>query len=170
MKLNERLSEIQVKLIAPKSQYNKFGKYPYRNCEDILGAVKPLLCGLTIIISDDISVMADRVYVKATASITDGENTISSTSFAREPLSKKGMDESQITGAASSYARKYALNGLLLIDDTKDADSQDNKVQADNAWTVSNAYDKFWSLTEAERNKVWSTLAGNIQSEINREN
>jgi len=114
MKLNERLSEIQVKLIAPKNQYNKFGKYPYRNCEDILQAVKPLLYGLTIIISDDISVMADRVYVKATASITDGENTISSTSFAREPLSKKGMDESQITGAASSYARKYALKGLLL--------------------------------------------------------
>lgn len=170
MKLNERLAEIQLNLVAPKTQENKFGKYMYRNCEDILGAVKPLLNGLTIIISDEISVIADRVYVKATASITDGENTISSTGFAREPLSKKGMDESQITGAASSYARKYALNGLLLIDDTKDADSQDNKVQADNAWTISNAKDKYWGLTEQGRAKVWPKLLPDIQKEINRGN
>jgi hypothetical protein len=111
-------------LKAPKGQYNSFGKYHYRSTEDILEAVKPLLKGLVLTVSDEIvSVTADRVYVKATAKITDGKDTIESTAFAREPLEKKGMDSSQITGATSSYARKYSLNGLFLIDDNKDADS-----------------------------------------------
>jgi len=116
------LSDIQQKLDCPKSQFNSFGKYNYRNCEDILQAVKPLLGEAFITINDDITVAGDRVYVKATAMIVLGKETVSTTAFAREPLTKKGMDESQITGAASSYARKYALNGLLLIDDNKDAD------------------------------------------------
>lgn len=120
-----KLTTIQSTLKAPKSQYNSFGKYHYRNCEDILEAVKPLLSenGLVLIVQDDIVQIGDRFYVKATATITDGENTLSNSAFARESLDKKGMDDAQITGATSSYARKYALNGLLLIDDTKDADS-----------------------------------------------
>lgn len=125
--LNERLAKIQRDLNAPKNQRNNFGNYNYRSCEDILQAVKPLLDGLTLVINDDIQVIGDRVYVKATAVLSDGEHEIKSSAFARESLTKKGMDESQITGATSSYARKYALNGLLLIDDNKDADSRDNR-------------------------------------------
>jgi uncharacterized protein (DUF3820 family) len=122
----ERVSEIQAKLKAPKGQFNAFGKYSYRSCEDILEGLKPLLNGLILTVSDDIVMVGERVYIKATASLTDGNEAINNSAFAREPLSKKGMDESQITGTASSYARKYALNGLFCIDDTKDADSQDN--------------------------------------------
>jgi hypothetical protein len=126
MTILEKLVEIQSELKAPKSQYNNFGKYNYRNCEDILEAVKPLMKerGCVLVISDDIVAVGNRVYVKATATIMHGENTISNTAFAREAETKKGMDESQITGAASSYARKYALNGLFAIDDTNDADSE----------------------------------------------
>ena len=120
----KRVAEIQRNLKAPKSQRNAFGKYNYRNCEDILTAANPLLGGLVLTLSDDIIMVGDRIYVKVTANITDGVDEISNTAFAREALTKKGMDESQITGAASSYARKYALNGLFLIDDTKDADHQ----------------------------------------------
>jgi len=119
----KELAAIQQKLKAPKNQYNNFGKYKYRNQEDILEAVKPILGNLVLTVSDEMVVVGDRIYVKATAAITDGTQTIQNTAYAREPQSKKGMDESQITGAASSYARKYALNGLFLIDDTKDADS-----------------------------------------------
>lgn len=125
--LHRKLSEIQKTLNAPKNQHNKFGGYNYRSCEDILTAVKPLLGDLAIVISDEVVMLGDRFYVKATAVITDGKERIESTSYAREALTKKGMDESQITGSTSSYARKYALNGLLLIDDSKDADSQDNR-------------------------------------------
>jgi hypothetical protein len=129
----KKVAEIQKHLKAHKSQRNTFGNYNYRNQEDILEAVKPLLSEreLVLTISDEIvsvqdSIDSSRVYVKATAILTDGENSISNTAFARESLDKKGMDSSQITGATSSYARKYALNGLFLIDDTKDADSMDN--------------------------------------------
>ena len=116
---------IQTKLNAPKNQRNNFGNYNYRSCEDILEAVKPLLketnCSLNL--TDDIQIVGDRIYVKATATLTEPDGKIHQASaFAREPLSKKGMDDSQVTGAASSYARKYALNGLLCIDDNKDAD------------------------------------------------
>ena len=122
--INEVLLKIQTKLVAPKNQYNAFGKYKYRSCEDILEALKPLLSehGASVRITDDVVLVGDRFYVKATASICVGSNCISVSAFAREGLDKKGMDEAQITGAASSYARKYALNGLFLIDDTKDAD------------------------------------------------
>lgn len=118
-----KLCEVQRNLNAPKSQHNAFGKYNYRNCEDILQAVKPLLGGAVILLSDEIIMVGERVYVKATATFKGEGEAIIVTAFAREPLNRKGMDESQITGAASSYARKYALNGLLLIDDNKDADS-----------------------------------------------
>lgn len=121
-----KLSEIQKGLNAPKGQFNKFGGYSYRSCEDILQAVKPLLNGLAITITDDIKVVGDRVYVMATATLTDGSESVSATAYAREPASAKGKDDSQITGSTSSYARKYALNGLLLIDDNRDADSMDN--------------------------------------------
>lgn len=122
------LQEIQTELKAPKGQYNSFGKYKYRSCEDILEAVKPLLKkhNAELILTDDIEVKGERFYVKATATIQkDGEVLGTTTAFAREPNEKKGMDDSQITGTASSYARKYALNGLLLIDDTKDEDSNE---------------------------------------------
>jgi hypothetical protein len=121
--LQSVLSSIQQKLNAPKNQYNSFGKYNYRNCEDILMALKPLLGKCILIINDEMVAIGDRVYVKATATISLGVESISASAFAREALTKKGMDDSQVTGATSSYARKYALNGLLLIDDNKDADS-----------------------------------------------
>ena len=126
--LQQKLIEIQAELKAPKSQFNKFGGYNYRNCEDILETVKPLCAKHEIVplLSDEIVMVGDRFYVKATAKVTDGKEEIAPTAFARESKDKKGMDESQITGSASSYARKYALNGLFCIDDTKDADFMDN--------------------------------------------
>lgn len=126
--LQQKLIEIQSELKAPKSQFNKFGGYNYRNCEDILEAVKPLCAKHEIVplLSDEIVMIGDRFYIKATAKVTDGKDEIATTAFARESKDKKGMDESQITGSASSYARKYALNGLFCIDDTKDADFMDN--------------------------------------------
>jgi len=129
-KIYRDLSDIQSKLKAPKNQYNNFGKYKYRNCEDILEAVKPLLkeYNISLIITDEILFVGGRYYIKATAKLHKDEEmtTIEVSAIAREPENKKGMDESQITGAASSYARKYALNGLFCIDDTKDPDSRDN--------------------------------------------
>lgn len=120
----KELINIQSELKAPKSQYNSFGKYQYRNAEDILEAVKPLLkknnCHLTI--TDEIILIGDRYYVKATAEITNGTEVVVTSALAREEESKKGMDSAQLTGATSSYARKYALNGLFCIDDTKDSD------------------------------------------------
>lgn len=123
--LHQALSRIQQALKAPKGQMNNFGGYKYRSCEDIVEAVKPLLGDCALIIEDEIVLIGDRYYVKATATLTNGdpETGASGTAYAREPLEKKGMDVAQITGASSSYARKYALNGLFCIDDTKDADS-----------------------------------------------
>ena len=146
----KKLAKIQQELKAPKNQNNDFGKYKYRSCEDILEAVKPLLGELLLTVSDEIVhfpcssekkvleiitwdyngnekkeqqfVGGDKFYVKAPAKITDGTETIEVSAYARESENKKGMDDAQVTGAASSYARKYALNGLFLIDDTKDAD------------------------------------------------
>ena len=126
MGINEKLLSVQAELKCNKSQYNAFGKYYYRNAEDILEAVKPLLAKVkaTITINDEIVNIANRFYVKATAKIIDIESgdVVETNAYAREPENKKGLDESQITGSTSSYARKYALNGLLLIDDTKDSD------------------------------------------------
>lgn len=172
--VHEQLVEIQAKLNAPKSQRNTFGNYNYRSCEDILSAVKPLLGNCVVTLTDELVHFAtcsspspielvdskgatyteviggDRFYVKATATVTDGKESVSVSAYAREAENKKGMDESQITGSASSYARKYALNGLFAIDDVKDADTQDNSaskkartssgnreaVQAQNAKTI----------------------------------
>ena len=125
MSIHTKLQAIQAELKAPKSQYNSFGKYKYRSCEDILEAVKPLLQqqGCVLTISDEVQQVGERYYIVARATITDGQESVSVTAAAREEESKKGMDASQISGTASSYARKYALNGLFCIDDTKDADA-----------------------------------------------
>lgn len=125
--LIQKLLSVQEKLKAPKSQNNNFGKYKYRSCEDILEAVKPLNveAGLLLTISDEIELVDGRHYVKATCRVTDGTDEIVVTASAREAGNKKGMDDAQVTGATSSYARKYALNGLYLIDDTKDADTDE---------------------------------------------
>lgn len=127
MTIYEKLGAIQQALQAPKSQFNEFGKYKYRSCEDVLAAVKPLLAEnkCVLLLRDDLESKEGRVYIKATAQFFDAESTemyIEATAFAREEESKKGMDASQVTGAASSYARKYALNGLFCIDDNKDSD------------------------------------------------
>lgn len=122
------LQEIQTELKAPKGQYNSFGKYKYRSCEDILEAVKPLLAkhDAELILSDEIVNIGSRFYVQARATLMKGGTAIcATTALAREPEEKRGMDESQITGTASSYARKYALNGMFLIDDTKDEDTDE---------------------------------------------
>ena len=128
--LYEKLAIVQRDLKCNKSQYNSFGKYSYRSCEDIFEAAKPLCCdnGLLLTTSDEIAVIQNRIYVKATATVIDVEDgeKFSVTAYAREEESKKGMDASQVTGSCSSYARKYALNGLFCIDDTKDADTMDN--------------------------------------------
>lgn len=126
-----KLAAIQTALKAPKGQENKFGGYRYRSCEDILEAVKPLLAaqGAVVQLSDTLELVGQRYYIKATASLidTDTGEAASVTAWAREAESRKGMDDSQVTGSASSYARKYALNGLLAIDDTRDADTMDNR-------------------------------------------
>ena len=128
--MNE-LIKIQTELKAPKGKYNSFGKYKYRSCEDILEAVKPVLKKheAVLTISDEMVQVGDRVYVKASVKLKVGDDEYTVTAYAREPETKKGMDEAQITGTASSYARKYALNGLFLIDDTKDPDTDEYTAQ-----------------------------------------
>lgn len=121
--LHKKLWTIQQTLNAPKNQRNNFGGYNYRSAEDILEAVKPLLQSITLTVSDEIVLIGNRYYVKATATLSDGEDEIAVTAYAREEESKKGMDASQLTGATSSYARKYALNGLFCIDDARDPDT-----------------------------------------------
>ena len=134
--ITNKLIAVQSALKAPKGQYNSFGKYNYRSCEDILEAVKPHLKtnGLALVVRYEIVEIARRVYVKATAQVIDEVGAeISTTAFAREPQEKKGMDDSQVTGSSSSYARKYALNGLFAIDDNKDADSNELSAQKEDA-------------------------------------
>lgn len=152
MSVNEKLLAVQAELKAPKEQYNNFGKYKYRSCEDILEAVKPLLAKnkATLRIADEIMLIGERFYIKATATFADIETgeAVTNTAFAREDETKKGMDGSQITGTASSYARKYCLNGLFLIDDTRDADTDEYKIQQDGAKK---------SVSKPKQNKVTST-------------
>lgn len=140
--MENQLSIIQNKVKAPKGQFNSFGKYHYRSAEDILEAVKQVVnpMGFSITISDTIINVGDRYYIKATATLSNGKETWSTDGYAREEESKKGMDGSQVTGASSSYARKYALNGLFALDDTKDSDAtnthgkeQQSKPKIDNA-------------------------------------
>ena len=135
LNLTQRLLNAQSELKAPKGQYNNFGKYKYRSAEDILEAVKSINAkhGVLLTITDEPVLVGDWHYIKATATITDGTESIVVTAYARESLNKKGMDDSQITGTASSYARKYALNGLYLIDDTKDADTDEYRNQGNKA-------------------------------------
>ena len=133
MNIYEKLLVIQSELKAPKNQKNTFGNYNYRSAEDILESVKPLCKehGAVLTVSDSIEMIGDRFYIKATAKLTDIEKleSVENVAYAREELSKKGMDASQVTGATSSYARKYALNGLFAIDDTKDADTDEHAKQ-----------------------------------------
>lgn len=135
MNICEKLVTIQNELKAPKSQYNTFGKYKYRNCEDILEAVKPICLKnrTALTVTDEIVQVGDRYYVKAIATLydLDSDKHVKNIAYAREEENKKGMDSSQVTGATSSYARKYALNGLFCIDDTKDPDSDEFKNQQD---------------------------------------
>lgn len=167
--IQEKLNIIQKELKAPKNQYNSFGNYNYRSCEDILEAVKPLLSKnkCILIMYDEIVNMGDRYYVKATAEFYDTEdkNVIKVSAFARESEEKKGMDSAQITGATSSYARKYALNGLFLIDDTKDADTDEyTKTKEKPQETQKNTeleafkkdmtYDNYLKLNEADKKRV----------------
>jgi hypothetical protein len=169
--LAERLLEVQSKLKAPKNQTNTFSpsKYKYRNCEDILEAVKPLLLEneLTLVITDEITLIGDRYYIKANAILYGKEcgNQIVITAYAREEESKKGMDGSQITGSASSYARKYALNGLFLIDDTKDADTQQPDKDAEKPQKSAQAVHKQPTRAEviAECLKLSQPLGYNVQ-------
>ena len=137
-----KLAKIQQELKVPKNQYNSFADFKYRSNEDILEAVKPLLNGALLTLSDKMVEVGGRIYVEATAEFTDGEYTKTVTASARETESKKKMDDSQITGSASSYARKYALNGMFLIDDTRDADTMDNS-DAPNKVLDQKAIDQF---------------------------
>lgn len=129
--IQEKLSRVQQRLEAPKSQYNEFGNFNYRSAEDIFEAVKPILAeeGLLLTVSDEMVCIGERYYIKATATVSDGEDSISVSAFAREDETRAGMSDSQLTGCCSSYARKYALNGLFCIDDGKDSDSFDNRAQ-----------------------------------------
>lgn len=163
MTIYEKLSAIQSELKAPKSQYNSFGKYNYRNCEDILEAVKPL-CGkykAVCTIGDEVTLIGERYYIKATARLIDVKSPadkVENTAYAREEAEKKGMDGSQVTGASSSYARKYALNGLFAIDDTKDSDTTNTggKEAANAAQKVKQtAKTEFKPLTKSELVSVW---------------
>lgn len=133
MNVYEKLQHVQSGLNAPKNQYNKFGNYFYRNCEDIQEAAKPLLREVkaALVVGDELVQIGDRYYIKATAQFVDCESSerVENTAYAREEQEKKGMDASQVTGSTSSYARKYALNGLFCIDDVKDADNRDNTAE-----------------------------------------
>lgn len=168
-----KLTQIQSELKAPKNQYNSFGKYKYRNCEDILEAVKPLLAkyDCKLIITDEVINIGDRYYIKATAKFKSEDGVVEVSAMAREEESKKGMDGSQVSGAASSYARKYCLNGLFLIDDTKDADSEaptkqsvseilakisfaKDKAELTSFWNILTSAEKTPAVTEAFKSKA----------------
>lgn len=163
MTIYEKLSAIQSELKAPKSQYNSFGKYNYRNCEDILEAVKPLCAKYKAVsvMGDEVIQIGERYYIKSTARLIDLESdgVVENTAYAREEAEKKGMDGSQVTGASSSYARKYALNGLFAIDDTKDSDTtNDGGREATSATKKAQAVEKteeFKRLTKSELVQVY---------------
>lgn len=165
------LMAVQAELKAPKGQHNSFGKYDYRSAEDIIEAVKPLLKdnGLFLNMSDDIVLIGDRYYVKATVKVVDvvtGES-VQTSALAREAAQKKGMDESQVTGTASSYARKYALNGLFAIDDNRDADTNEYAAQtrqsAAGARSTRNAYPSKGSVNDELRSKAMHALSKEMQ-------
>jgi hypothetical protein len=156
----EALIKIQSELKCTKSQYNSFGKYSYRNAEDILEAVKPLLSkyNATMYITDEVVEVGSRIYVKATVTLSDGKETITASAYAREPETRKGMDDSQITGATSSYARKYALNGLFAIDDTKDNDTNELREEREErvAYEEKQAKKSKFTDEQMEQMKKWA--------------
>jgi hypothetical protein len=152
--LQKELSRIQRELKAPKNQYNSFGKYNYRSCEDILEGLKTVQGDCVVTLTDDIKEIGGRIYVMATATIILGKDAYCVNAFAREPETKKGMDASQITGTASSYARKYALNGLFLIDDTKDADSMNNTQQPKPSTNAQNIHEEAVELVKSMSDKL----------------
>ncbi len=161
MTIYEKLLSIQTELKAPKSQHNSFGKYNYRNCEDILEAVKPLCAKYKAVsvMGDEVIQIGERYYIKSTARLIDleSEGVVENTAYAREEAEKKGMDGSQVTGASSSYARKYALNGLFAIDDTKDSDTTNNGQTAPKEATKAKqtAKTEEWKLTKSELVQVY---------------
>ena len=160
---NEKIVSIQSTLKAPKSQYNSFGKYKYRNQEDILEAVKPLLAeqGLTMNISDNVIEVAGVPVINAVVTVTDGESEISAMAQAGIDLNRKGMDIAQSFGASSSYARKYALNGMFLIDDTKDADSTNNHSKSKGKILTNDIKTKMIeAVANGQAEKVKTALAG----------
>lgn len=168
MTIKNALADIQKKLIAPKDRFNKFGGYKYRSAEGIIEAVKPLLIESMITLSDEVVSLGGRNYVKATATFHFGDDSLSVCGYAREEETKKGMDGSQITGAASSYARKYALNGLLLIDDGNDSDATnrhgvdtaaeqvDNHAKQVDASPKQVDKERLFTAEEAESVKIWA--------------
>ena len=162
-----KVAKIQNEINVPKKHDNEFGGYSYRNCEDILEAVKKIKGNLIVTVTDDIINLGDRFYIKATATITDGVNAISNTAFAREPLAKKKMDDSQITGAASSYARKYALNGLFCIDDNKDADSKSPE-DNDTSQQLIDDINSLANFLGADLSKAVSYISGGSASSLNQ--
>ena len=167
-----KLIEVQSKLKAPKSQFNKFGNYAYRNCEDILEALKPILNQVKAVvnISDEVVLIGERYYIKATVKFIDGEtgDVIEASAMAREEESKKGMDSSQLTGSTSSYARKYALNGLFAIDDTKDSDTT-NTHGKDNVTVLSEAQLKRMYAIGYKAGFNKETIDLNIKKKYNKE-
>lgn len=164
------LVQIQNELKAPKSKFNSFGKYAYRSCEDIMQAVKPLLAkhSLVQIVTDEIELVGDRYYVKATVIVTDGEKDIKTSALAREPLSKKGMDDAQVTGSASSYARKYALNGMYNIDDNQDSDTQEYKSQQSTIDTTKYKQDLVKCKTMDQLKSVFTSMPPQAQKDLNQ--
>jgi hypothetical protein len=168
----EKLNYIQVNLKAPKGQYSEFGDYWYRSLENITDALKPFLkaTGTILLMSDEIVLVNDRYYVKATATIMDSENSLSVTALARETFTKKKMDDSQITGAASSYARKYALNGLFAIDDTKDADATNKHEETKpvNNIKKANVYKKpERKVTDEQAKEKLTEIVGKFKKQFN---
>lgn len=170
VKLNvyKKLNKVQTELKAPKGQFNKFGNYKYRSCEDILEGLKPLLkeVGAIVLLSDSVEFLEGRYYVKARAQFIDADTAekIEVSALAREDDSKKGMDSSQLTGSTSSYARKYALNGLFCIDDTKDSDATNDHAQG----TIQTQKSNFTRITNQHLNKLFElgTKKGYSQNKV----
>jgi hypothetical protein len=169
LSIYEKLQKIQAELEVPKSQFNSFGKYHYRSCEDILSAVKPVAAkyGCVVRVSDNMIEVGGRCYVQATAKLIDCVDTTfeAATGFAREEETKKGMDAAQITGAASSYARKYALNGLFCLDDVKDSDATNKPETTKHAAPAD--FDENCDINEADIPKT-GTKADQVKSECEK--